>query len=190
MSQNLIYHHGITIKAGTDYGTCSAAQLDTAAKNMMFASVDSQQTCREHAMNMFRSRAVLPQNEPKIVGFQDEHKGIPCPRMLVRPSHGGSLCHKHFFANFRTSCSWLCRRTRFLVCTGLNKNALWNMKSASHCNYESVEPTKTTETIFDIISTFGTIQPWSEPTFLFSFLEITKSIISAQAWQKKREITT
>ncbi len=72
---------------------------------------------------MFRGRAVLPRNEPKIVGFQDEHKGIPCPRMLIRPSHGGSLCHKHFFANFWTSCSWLpwrlCRRTRFIVCTGL-----------------------------------------------------------------------
>ncbi len=83
-------------KAGTDYGTYSAAQPDAAAKNMMFASVDSQQTC-EHAMNMFRGRAVLLQNEPKIFGFQDEHKGIPCRRMLVRPSHGGSLCHKHFF---------------------------------------------------------------------------------------------
>ncbi len=52
-------------KAGTDYGTYSAAQLDTAAKNMMFPSVDSQQTCGEYAMNMFRGRAVLPQNEPK-----------------------------------------------------------------------------------------------------------------------------
>ncbi len=66
------------LKAGTDYGTYSAAQPDAAVKNMMFASVDSQQTCCEHAMNMFRGRAVLPRNEPKIVGFQDEHKGIPC----------------------------------------------------------------------------------------------------------------
>ncbi len=32
------------VKAGTDYGTYSAAQPDAAAKNMMFASVDSQQT--------------------------------------------------------------------------------------------------------------------------------------------------
>ncbi len=112
------------IKAGTDYGTYSAAQPDAAAKNMMFASVDSQQICCEHAMNMFRSRAVLPRNEPKIVGFQDEPKGIPCCRMLVRPSRGGSLCHKHFFSNSRTSCSWLlrrlCRRTRLIVCTSLN----------------------------------------------------------------------
>ncbi len=56
---------------------------------MMFANVDSQQTCCEYAMNMFRGRAVLPQNEPKIVGFQDKHKGIPCRRMLVQPSCGG-----------------------------------------------------------------------------------------------------
>ncbi len=87
-----------------------------------FASVDSQQTCCEHAMNMFQGRAVLLRNAPKIVGFQDEHKGIPCSRMLVRPRRGGSLCHKHFFANFRKSCSWLprrlCRRTRFIACTG------------------------------------------------------------------------
>ncbi len=27
-------------------------------------------------MYMFRGRAVLLRNEPKIVGFQDEHKGI------------------------------------------------------------------------------------------------------------------
>ncbi len=85
------------LKAGTDYGTCSVAQPDAAAKNMMLASMDSQQTCCEHAMNMFRGRAVLPQNEPKIVGFQDEHKGIPCRRMLVWPSCGSSLCHKNFF---------------------------------------------------------------------------------------------
>ncbi len=97
----------VSIKAGTDYGTYSAAQPDAAAKNMMFTSVDSQQTFCEHAMNMFRGRAVLLWNEPKIVGFQDKHKGIPCCRMLVRPSCGGSLCHKHFFSNFRTSCSWL-----------------------------------------------------------------------------------
>ncbi len=114
--------------AGTDYGTYSAAQSDTAAKNMMFASVDSQQTCCEHVMNMFRGRTVLLRNELKIVGFQDEHIGVPCCRMLVRPSRSGSLCHKHFFSNFRTSCSWLpwrlCRRTRSIVCTGLNKNEL------------------------------------------------------------------
>ncbi len=30
------------LKAGTDYGTYSAAQPDAAAKNMLFASVDSQ----------------------------------------------------------------------------------------------------------------------------------------------------
>ncbi len=111
------------VKAGTDYGTYSAAQPDAAAKNMMFACVDSQQICCKHAMNMFRGRAVLPRNEPKIVGFQDKRKGIPCRRMLVRPSCGGSLCHKHFFANFRTSCSWLpwrlCRRICLIVCTGL-----------------------------------------------------------------------
>ncbi len=111
------------VKASNDCGTYSAAQPDAAAKNMMFASVDSQQACCEHAMNMFRCRALLPQNEPKIVGFQDEHKGIPSRRMLVRPSRSGSLCHKHFFSNSRTSCSWLpwrlCRRTRSIVCTGL-----------------------------------------------------------------------
>ncbi len=74
-------------------------------------------------MNMFRGRVVLSWNEPKIVGFQDEHKGISCCRILVRPSCGGSLCHKHFFSNSQTSCSWLsqqlCRRTRLIVCTGL-----------------------------------------------------------------------
>ncbi len=64
-------------KAGTDYGTYSVAQPDTAAKNMMFARVDSQQTCCEHAMNVFRGRAVLLRDKPKMVGFQDEHKGIP-----------------------------------------------------------------------------------------------------------------
>ncbi len=111
-------------KAGTDYGTTySMAQPDAAAKNMMFTSVDSQQTCCEYAMNMFRGRAILPWNEPKIVSFQDEHKGIPCHRMLVQPSRGGSLCYKHFFSNSRTSCLWLlrrlCRRTRSIVCTGL-----------------------------------------------------------------------
>ncbi len=42
------------LKVGTDYETYSTAQPDVAAKNMMFASVDSQQTCCEHAMNMFR----------------------------------------------------------------------------------------------------------------------------------------
>ncbi len=88
------------VKAGTDYGTYSTAQPDAASKNMMFASVDSQQTCSEHAMNMFRGRAVLPRNEPKIVGFQDEHEGIPCPRMLVQPSRSGSLCHKNFLQIF------------------------------------------------------------------------------------------
>ncbi len=31
-------------------------------------------TVSEHAMNMFRGRALLPRNEPKIVGFQDEHR--------------------------------------------------------------------------------------------------------------------
>ncbi len=57
---------------------CSAAQPHAAAKNMMFASVDNQQICYEHAMNMFRGRAVLPRNEPKIAGFLGEHKDIPC----------------------------------------------------------------------------------------------------------------
>ncbi len=74
-------------------------------------------------MNMFRGRVLLLWNEPKIVGFQDEHKGIPCRRMLVWPSPSGSLCHKHFFSNSRTSCSWLprqlYRRTRSIVCTSL-----------------------------------------------------------------------
>ncbi len=37
-------------KAGTHYGTHSAAQPDAAAKNMMFASVDSQQTCYEYVL--------------------------------------------------------------------------------------------------------------------------------------------
>ncbi len=116
----------MSYKAGTDYGTYFAAQPDAAAKNMMFASVDSQQTCCEHAMNIFRGRAVLLRNKPKIVGFQDEHKGIPCRRMLVWPSCGGRLCHKHFFSNFWTSCSWLPQRlrcrTRLIVCTGLYTN--------------------------------------------------------------------
>ncbi len=39
------------------------------------------------------------------------------------------------------------------------KNTLWNIKSISHCNDESVEPTTSTEAIFDIIGTLGTIQP-------------------------------
>ncbi len=111
------------VKAGTDYGTYFVAQPDAAAKNMMFASVDSQQTRCKHTMNMFQGRVVLPRNEPKIVSFQDEHKGIPCHRMLVQLSHSGSLCHKHFFSNSQTSCSWLprwlCRRTRSIVCTSL-----------------------------------------------------------------------
>ncbi len=45
---------------------------------MMFASVDNQQTCYEHTMNIFRGRAVLPRDEPKIVGFLGKHKDIPC----------------------------------------------------------------------------------------------------------------
>ncbi len=32
-------------------------------------------------------------------------------------------------------------------------------KSINHCNDESVEPTSSTEAIFDIIGTFGTVQP-------------------------------
>ncbi len=104
------------VKAGTDYGTYSTAQPEAAAKNMMFASVDSQQTCCEHAMNMFRDRAVLPRNDPKIVRIQDQHKDIPCRRMLVqpipchrmlvRPSWDGSLCHKHFFSNSQVGSRW------------------------------------------------------------------------------------
>ncbi len=37
-----------SLKVGTDYETYSTAQPDTAAKNMMFASVDSQRTCCEY----------------------------------------------------------------------------------------------------------------------------------------------
>ncbi len=37
-----------SIKAGTDYGTYSAAQPDAAAKNMVFTSVDSQRICYEY----------------------------------------------------------------------------------------------------------------------------------------------
>ncbi len=63
----------------------------------------------------------------KLSVFRTNTKGIPCYRILVRPSCSGSLCHKHFFANFRTSCSWLprrlCRRTRFIVCTGLKASS-------------------------------------------------------------------
>ncbi len=40
----------IAVKAGTDYGTYSAAQPDAVAKNMMFISVDSQQTCYEYVL--------------------------------------------------------------------------------------------------------------------------------------------
>ncbi len=92
-------------------------------------------------MSMLRGTAVLPWNEPKIVGFQDEHKGIPCRRMLVRPSRGGSLCHKHFFTNFQTSCLWLlrrlCRRTRLIVCTGLkgSTNILFSNRYISAAIY-------------------------------------------------------
>ncbi len=112
----------IFFKAGTDYGTYSVAQSDVVANNMMFASVDSQQTCCEHAMNMFRGRAVLPWNEPKF-RFSGRTQSIPCRRMLVQLSRGGSLSHKHFFSNSRTSCLWLprrlCRRTRSIVCISL-----------------------------------------------------------------------
>ncbi len=64
LNTNVTFQEGypVRIKAGTDYGTYSAAQPDSAAKNMMFASVDSQQTCCEHATNMFQGRAVLPRN--------------------------------------------------------------------------------------------------------------------------------
>ncbi len=34
-----------------------------------------------------------------------------------------------------------------------------NIKRISHCNDESVEPTGFAEAIFDIITTFGTVQP-------------------------------
>ncbi len=44
----MLSSQGTDIKAGTDYGAYSAAQPDAAAKNMMFASVDSQQTCYEY----------------------------------------------------------------------------------------------------------------------------------------------
>ncbi len=95
-------------------------------------------TVSKHAMNMFRGRAVLTQNEPKIIGFQDEHKGIPCHRILVRPSRGGSLCHKHFFSNFRTSCLWLpqrlCHRTRLIVCTSLNASNQKKKKISLFCS--------------------------------------------------------
>ncbi len=36
------------LQAGTDYGTYSEAQPDDAAKNIMFASMNSQQTCYEY----------------------------------------------------------------------------------------------------------------------------------------------
>ncbi len=47
-SCNMFHRCAPHLKTGTDYGTYSAAQPDTAAKNMMFASVDSQQTCYEY----------------------------------------------------------------------------------------------------------------------------------------------
>ncbi len=47
----------------------------------------------------------------------------------------------------------------------LKKNTLWNIKRINHYNDESVE--RFIEAIFDIIGTFGIIQPSSEPTFLF-----------------------
>ncbi len=39
------------------------------------------------------------------------------------------------------------------------KNTLWNIKSKSHCNDESVEPTSSNEAIFNVIGTFETVQP-------------------------------
>ncbi len=38
------------------------------------------------------------------------------------------------------------------------QNTLWNIKKINNCNDESVEPTSSTEAIFYIIGTFGTIQ--------------------------------
>ncbi len=38
------------------------------------------------------------------------------------------------------------------------KNTLWNITSISHCNDESVEPTGSTEAIFDIIGMSSTVQ--------------------------------
>ncbi len=39
------------------------------------------------------------------------------------------------------------------------KDTLWNIKRISHSNDESVEPTSSTEVIFYITGTFGTVQP-------------------------------
>ncbi len=50
------------IKAGTDYKTCSVAQPDAEAKNMMFASVDSQQTCYEYVPRQSCIAAERPKN--------------------------------------------------------------------------------------------------------------------------------
>ncbi len=50
------------------------------------------------------------------------------------------------------------------------KNTLWNIKRISLCNDGIVEPPCSIEAIFDIIGTFGTIQPWSEPTILFQYM--------------------
>ncbi len=72
------YYEDGRLKASTDYGICSAAQPHAAAKNMMFAGVDNQQTCYEHVINMFRGKAALLWNEPKIVGFLGKPKDIPC----------------------------------------------------------------------------------------------------------------
>ncbi len=82
-------------------------------------SANMLRTCYEYVPR----QSCIAAERTKIVGFQDEHKGIPCRTMLVWPSRGGSLCHKHFFSNSRTSCLWLprrlCCRTRSIVCTGL-----------------------------------------------------------------------
>ncbi len=50
------------------------------------------------------------------------------------------------------------------------KNILWNIKSISQCNDESLKPTSSTEAFYDIIGTLGTVQPCSEPTFPFQYM--------------------
>ncbi len=120
----------VTIKAGTDYGTYSAAQPEAAAKNMMFDSVDSQQTCYEYVPR----QSCITAERTKNCRFSGQTQRHSLPQNAGRPSHGSSLCHKHFFSNSRTSRSWLprrlCRKTSSIVCTSLKiyVGDSWNEK--------------------------------------------------------------
>ncbi len=57
-----------------------------------------------------------------------------------------------------------------LTVYNFKKNILWNIKTISQCNDESLEPTTTSESFFNIIGTSRTVQLKSEPTFPFQYM--------------------